>query len=54
MPLLIWVRRGLERLKELIVENLKGRNTPMSQSAIHIIAKELSVCISLEIPADQI
>ena len=38
-------------MKALIVENLKGRNTPMSQSAIRIIAKELSVCNSLASPA---
>ena len=35
------------RLEALIIEGLKGLITLMQQSAIHIIAKESSVCISL-------
>jgi hypothetical protein len=35
------------RLEALIIEDLKGRNTPMSQSAIHITTKESNVRISL-------
>ena len=36
------------RFEALIIEDLKGRITPMSHSAIHkILVKESSVCISL-------
>ena len=35
------------RVEALVIEDVKGRITPMSQSAIHLMAKELSVCISL-------
>ena len=36
------------RLEALIIEDLKGRNTPMSQSATHITTNESNVRISLE------
>ena len=36
-----------QRLEVPISEDLKGRNTPMSQSATHITTKESNVRISL-------